>query len=91
MKKPKLDKEEQEIVDSVNRGEWQSAGSKDDFRKYSEIAKNTLKKDRRINIRVSGTDIAAIQIRAVDEGIPYQTFISSVLHKFALGKLVEKV
>ena len=53
-------------------------------------AKATFKKDRRVNIRISGKDLEAIQKRAVEEGIPYQTLIASLLHKYVSGRLVEK-
>ena len=57
------------------------------FQKYADA---TFKKDRRINIRISSKDLIAIQKRALEEGIPYQTLISSLLHKYVSGRLVEK-
>ena len=57
---------------------------------YQQMAKSTFKKDSRVNIRMSSKDVHAIQIKALEEGIPYQTLISSVLHKFVTGKLKEK-
>ncbi|MFC1808290.1 hypothetical protein ACFL0T_08025, partial [Candidatus Omnitrophota bacterium] len=75
---------------SYESGEWKSklsgAGS---IKKYIKYAKATLKKDKRINIRVSARDLEGIQKRAVDEGLPYQTFIASILHKFVTGRLRE--
>jgi predicted DNA binding CopG/RHH family protein len=84
----KLDREEKELLDSVERGEWRSAkGSARDRRRYSNYAKATFRKDRRINIRISTKDLEAIQKRALEEGLPYQTLIASLLHKYASGKL----
>jgi predicted DNA binding CopG/RHH family protein len=57
------------------------------FKRYAEA---TFRKDRRINIRISGKDLIAIQKRALEEGIPYQTLISSLLHKYVSGRLIER-
>jgi len=73
---------------SVERGEWRSAeGRKRDRKRYAGYAKATFRKDRRLNIRISSKDLEAIQKRALEEGLPYQTLISSVLHKYASGRL----
>src|SRR5215475_14507734 len=86
----KMDTEEKELLDSVERGEWKSAkGGKRERARYSRYAKATFRKDRRVNIRLSGRDLEAIQKRALSEGLPYQTLISSLLHKYAAGRLVE--
>ncbi len=91
MRKVKLDKEEKDILASVENNEWVSIENKDkEIAKYIEVAKATFKKDRRINIRMSNKDIIALQTKALEEGIPYQTLISSVLHKFVTGLLIEK-
>jgi len=75
----------------VEKGEWKSVrGAKKKIQKYQEYAKATFRKDRRINIRISEKDLVDIQKKAVEEGIPYQTLISSVLHKYVSGRLVEK-
>jgi predicted DNA binding CopG/RHH family protein len=91
MKKPtKLDADEKEIVESVERGEWKSAvGGKRDRSRYSRYSKATFRKDRRLNIRLSSKHLEAIQKRALAEGLPYQTLISSLLHKYASGHLKE--
>ena len=80
----KLDPEEQEILDSFNRGEWVSKGENLD--KYKEAAKQTYAKTHRINFRVSEKDFRGIQVKAREEGIPYQTLVSSVVHKYLLGQ-----
>ena len=66
-----------------------SAGGKRERTRYSRYAKATFKKDRRLNIRLSSKDLEAIQKRALAEGLPYQTLIASLLHKYASGRLKE--
>ncbi len=88
--KNKLTREEQEILNSFERGEW--APVKDLSKRKRELiryARNTLKKDKRLNIRISERDLNELQKKAVSEGLPYQTFVSSIIHKFVNGKLVE--
>jgi predicted DNA binding CopG/RHH family protein len=86
----KLDGDEKEILESVERGEWRSVkGVKGDVGRYSRYARETFRKDRRLNIRISSRDLEAIQKRALEEGLPYQTLISSLLHKYASGRLRE--
>jgi len=58
--------------------------------RYQEYARSAFQKDRRVNIRISTKDLEGIQNRAVEEGIPCQTLISSILHKYVSGRLVEK-
>ena len=82
-KKIKLDKEEQDLLDSFERGEWRSVPNlAEEKKKAQKIAAATFKKDRRVNIRISSKDLIGIQKRALEEGIPYQTLISSILHKY---------
>jgi predicted DNA binding CopG/RHH family protein len=87
----KVGKEEKELLDSVERKEWVSIP---DFRKeakrYQEYARATFRKDKRVNIRISEKDLTKIQKRALQEGLPYQTLMSSILHKFVTGQLKEK-
>jgi len=87
----KLTHEEQELLGSFDRGEWRSIkGRAKEVRRYLEYARGTFKKDRRVNIRISTKDLEALQKRALEEGIPYQTLLASILHKYADGRLVEK-
>ena len=86
-KTEKLDQEEQELLESFNKGEWISTN--DDLDKYKEAAKQTFAKTHRINFRVSEKDFRGIQIKARKEGMPYQTLISSVIHKYLSGQLKE--
>ncbi len=86
----KLDRDEKEILESVERGEWRPVKEKKGHRnQYARYAKATFRKDRRLNIRISSKDLEAIQKRALEEGLPYQTLISSLLHKYASGRLRE--
>jgi predicted DNA binding CopG/RHH family protein len=85
-KRMKLDSEEQAILDSFNKGEWKSVKNlKREKDIAKKAAKNTLRKDARVNIRVSSSDLVRIKQKAAFEGIPYQTLIASVLHKYAAG------
>ena len=89
--KIKLDKEEAALLAAVEAGEWKPVNNLDDeIKRYQEYARATFRKDCRVNIRISGRDLQGLQKRALEEGIPYQTLISSVLHKYLSGSLVER-
>ncbi|MBE7536289.1 MAG: antitoxin [Anaerolineales bacterium] len=91
MTKLKLDKDELELLASYEQDEWKSAKSvKEQKEKYRAYARATFKKDKRVNIRISSKDLTSLQKRAIREGVPYQTLIASVLHKYASGGLTEK-
>ena len=83
----KLNKEEKGLLNSVERGEWQTTAGKAALRKYQEAARYTLKKDARLNIRISSHDLEILRKKASEEGLPYQTFVSSLLHKYVTGRL----
>ena len=86
----RLNEEEKDLLESFEKGEWQPIQDKEkEINRYSSYAKATLKKDKRINIRISEKDLESIQNIAVEEGIPYQTLISSLIHKFVTGKMIE--
>ncbi len=86
----KLDKNEKELLVSFERGEWKSVSDLSHAKKhYQEAARETLRKDRRINIRLSQKDLEGIQAKAARDGMPYQTLISSIIHKFVVGNLEE--
>jgi len=90
MKAMKLDAEERDILDSYDRGEWQTVKDvKQERSKLQDAAKKTLQKDRRINIRMSSKDLSDVQTIAAREGLPYQTLISSIIHKYVSGSLAE--
>ncbi|MGY8989914.1 MAG: CopG family antitoxin [Flavobacteriales bacterium] len=86
-----LDDEELQILQDFEREEFQSIRNfQSEKRDLEEAARSTLLKDKRINIRISTRDLERIQMRAAREGIPYQTYISSSLHKLVTGRLQEK-
>ena len=86
-----LNAEEKDLLESYEKDEWKPIkGKKKKVSYYQGIAKATFRKDSRINIRMSSKDVHALQVKAVEEGIPYQTLISSILHKYVTGKLTEK-
>jgi predicted DNA binding CopG/RHH family protein len=86
----KIESSEKDILESVERGEWKSVGrGKRERSRYGRYAKATFRKDRRLNIRLSSKDLEAIQKRALAEGLPYQTLIASLLHKYVSGRLKE--
>ena len=83
-------KYEEDILVSFEKGEWQSVPNlKDEIERYASSAAATLTKAKRINIRLSSRDLEDIQMRAAEEGMPYQTLIASVLHKYASGRLID--
>lgn len=81
----KLPKEEQELLEAVESGEFESVLTKPRRQELEAIAGHTFKKDKRINIRISNRDLTAIQSKALEEGIPYQTLVSSIIHKYISG------
>ena len=80
---------EAEVLDSFEKGEFQSIATKTELEKFNIAARATAIKDKRINIRLSSGDLKDIQSKALEEGIPYQTLIASVLHKYVTGQLVD--
>lgn len=84
----RLNKEEKELLRSVEKGEWRSIPQlNEQIKKYEKYARNTFRRSKRINIRITERDLINIKKRALQEGIPYQTLIASILHKFATGQL----
>jgi predicted DNA binding CopG/RHH family protein len=91
MKNIKSDKNEKAILRSIEAGEWEPVtGLKARMRQLQKYAKSTLQKDQRVNIRLSSKVLHGLQRRAVREGIPYQTLMSSIIHKYVLGYLTDK-
>ncbi|MFH0802965.1 MAG: antitoxin [bacterium] len=87
----KLNKEENEILKAYEKGDFSSIPNvKREAARYREYAKTTLQKNKRINIRISERDLVHIQRKAVEEGLPYQTLISSILHRYIGGNFIEK-
>ena len=81
-----LDKEEERIIESYENDEWVS-GRAENKEHYREAANESLKKNKRINIRLTEKDYQDIQVKAMEEGVPYQTLISSIIHKYNKGEL----
>ena len=87
----KLDAFEKDILIAYEKGELKSTSpSKIKLAKFKAAATATFLKEKRVNIRLSTPDLMDIQARALEEGMPYQTLIASVLHKFVAGRLVER-
>ena len=83
-----LEDDELQILRDFERGEFESIKNfREEKRKLEDAARNTLQKDKRINIRISSRDLEKIQARAAKEGMPYQTYIASTLHKVVAGRL----
>ncbi len=85
-----LTDEEKEILDAYEQDNFKSVLTPNMRRAHIEAAQQTFKKDKRVNIRMSGRDLERLQEYALREGIPYQTLMSSILHKFVSGRFVER-
>jgi predicted DNA binding CopG/RHH family protein len=80
----------QEIPASFERGEWKPVrNQKCEVARFKAAVQAALLKNKRVNIRISSRDLEGLQARAAEEGIPYQTLMSSVLHRFVSGRLAE--
>ncbi len=86
-----IDQEEKELMESIDLDEWQPVNNiEPEKEKAMAAARNTLKKDKRINLRLTQKDYHQIQIKAIEEGLPYQTLISSLVHKYLNGSLASR-
>ncbi|MCA1604365.1 MAG: hypothetical protein USCGTAYLOR_02651 [Chromatiales bacterium USCg_Taylor] len=87
----KLDPEEKEILEAFESGKLKPVKNRSrELARHRKVAEATFTKNSRINIRISSKDLRALQKRALAEGMPYQTLVSSVLHKFVEGQIVEQ-
>jgi predicted DNA binding CopG/RHH family protein len=86
----KIDAYELKVLESFEKGKLKSVATKTELERLKAAARATAIKDRRVNIRLSSIDLSDIQVRALEEGVPYQTLIASVLHKYVSGRFVEK-
>lgn len=86
----KVDAYEQEVLSAFEKGVLKSVATKSELERFKAAARATAIKDRRVNIRLSSIDLSDIQVKALEEGVPYQTLIASVLHKYVSGRFVEK-
>jgi predicted DNA binding CopG/RHH family protein len=87
---PKTDAYEREVLGAFESGRLKSIATKAELAKFKAAARATAIKDRRVNIRLSSGDLGDIQVKALEQGIPYQTLIASVLHKYVTGRLAER-
>jgi predicted DNA binding CopG/RHH family protein len=84
----KLTKEEKDLLASVEHDEWQRTPTfEDDKQRYESVARAALRKDKRVNIRISEQDLNRFKKKAIEEGLPYQTLMASVLHKYISGHM----
>ena len=91
MKQEYMDNEEKGLIESLEQGDWKPVKDLEDWKTLlSETAVNTLAKDQRMNIRISKSDLDGIKIKAMEEGLPYQTLVASIIHKYVTGRLTEK-
>ncbi|MFO7558473.1 MAG: antitoxin [Desulfobacterales bacterium] len=89
MKKVKsLDKDERKLAESLEKKEWISDLDQKERKRYEAYARYSLNKQRRINIRMTERDLKKIRAKAIEEGIPYQSLISMLIHKFNEGKII---
>lgn len=91
MQMPSIDQYEREVLSAYEKGELKSVATKSELAKLKAAARATAIKNRRVNIRLSSGDLSDIQVKALEEGVPYQTLIASVLHKYVTGRLAEPV
>ncbi len=82
-----LDKDEKDLARSLESEEWISDLTTKEKKQYEEYARYSLNKQRRINIRMSERDLKKIRVKAIEEGIPYQSLISMLIHKYNEGKV----
>jgi predicted DNA binding CopG/RHH family protein len=82
-----LDKDEKELAESLEKDNWISDLDKKEKKQYEAYARCSLNKQKRINIRMSERDLKKIRAKAIEEGIPYQSLISMLIHKYNEGKL----
>ena len=85
-----IDRDERELLLAFEQGQLKSMATKAELEQLKAAARATGLKDRRVNIRLSSSDLTDIQVKALEEGIPYQTLISSVLHKYVTGRWTER-
>jgi predicted DNA binding CopG/RHH family protein len=87
---PKTDAYETELLTAYDKGALKSVATKSELSRFKSAARATAIKDRRVNIRLSSGDLQDIQVKALEQGLPYQTLITSVLHKYVTGRLAER-
>jgi predicted DNA binding CopG/RHH family protein len=86
----KIDAYEEEVLGAFEKGKLKSVATRVELARFKAAARATAIKDRRVNSRLSSGDLSDIQAKALQEGVPYQTLIASVLHKYVTGRLAER-
>jgi predicted DNA binding CopG/RHH family protein len=87
---PTIDDSELEILQAFEQGQLKSVATKTELARFKSAAQATTLKDRCVNIRLASGDLRDIQVKALEEGIPYQTLTASILHKYITGKLADR-
>ena len=87
---PKTDAYEADLLGAFDKGALKSVATKAELSRFKAAARATAVKDKRVNIRLSSGDLQDIQVKALEQGMPYQTLITSVLHKYVTGRLAER-
>ena len=87
---PKTDAYEADLLGAFDKGALKSVATKAELSRFKAAARATAVKDKRVNIRLSSGDLQDIQVKALEQGKPYQTLIASVLHKYVTGRLAER-
>ena len=82
-----LDKDEMELARSLEEEEWVSDLTKKERKRFQEYARYSLNKQKRINIRMNERDLRKIKAKAIEEGVPYQSLIAMLIHKYNEGKV----
>jgi len=91
MKKTGMNHQEKDVLDSYERDQWKPVKNrKQEIKRLQQYARNTLQKDKRINIRMSSKDLDRVRVIATQQGIPYQTLLSSIIHKYVSGYLKDR-
>ena len=88
---PRIDEYELDVLGAFEKCKLKSVATKAELARFKAAARATAIKDRRVNIRLSSGDLSVIQVKALEQGVPYQTQIASVLHKYVTGHLAERV
>lgn len=87
---PKIEDDELAVLSAYDKGKLKSVATKAELAKFKAAARATAIKNRRVNIRLTSGDLSDIQVKALEQGVPYQTLIASVLHKYVSGHLAER-
>lgn len=83
--------QEQTLMKSIENEKWVSVDNiEEEIKKARKVARATMIKSERMNIRISPRDLNGLKTRAFEEGIPYQTLVSSIIHKYLSGELISQ-